>query len=157
MGPVNIVTALHRIAKQDDAQEALDDPFFKVLSASMLSVVQDGAADPRGLANTSWAFASLLVMDSPLLTAISRAALTKCSEFHGQSISNTAWSMARLCLADGPLRAAIAQQAIRRISDLDSQDLSNTAWSFAPLALSHIPLMDAIASASMPQISNFTP
>jgi len=50
---VNIVTALHRIARQDDCNEVLSDPFFQVLSASMPGIADSGAADPRGLAERS--------------------------------------------------------------------------------------------------------
>jgi len=74
----------------------------------MLNVSETGAVDPRGLANTAWAFAPLMVNDAPLLQAIAAAALPRCSEFYGQSISNTAWSVARLCLLNGTLIAALA-------------------------------------------------
>mmetsp|Transcript_89783 Transcript_89783/g.172092 ORF Transcript_89783/g.172092 Transcript_89783/m.172092 type:complete len:167 (-) Transcript_89783:46-546(-) len=108
MGAVNIVTALHRIAKHEDAEEVLDDSMFLSLGASIPSLARSGAVDPRGLANTAWAFASIAFLDGPLMDAIAAAAIRKISEFYGQSISNMAWSIARLCLLDSPLIASLS-------------------------------------------------
>jgi len=83
MGPVNIVTALHRIAKHEDCLDVHGDAMFQMLNAAAQNLAHEGAFDPRGLANTAWSFAPLVLADGPLLHAISAAALRKSTDFYG--------------------------------------------------------------------------
>mmetsp|Transcript_40491 Transcript_40491/g.64790 ORF Transcript_40491/g.64790 Transcript_40491/m.64790 type:complete len:101 (+) Transcript_40491:337-639(+) len=99
----------------------------------MRTLVEAGEVDPRGLANTAWAFASLSVVDATLMSSIAAASRRRILEFGGQGISNMVWSIARLCVQDEPLIHAIADAALPRIIDFENQDISNTAWSFAVL------------------------
>mmetsp|Transcript_99309 Transcript_99309/g.212771 ORF Transcript_99309/g.212771 Transcript_99309/m.212771 type:complete len:102 (-) Transcript_99309:251-556(-) len=101
MSLVNAVTALHRVAKSSDGDEAVGGVVFAALSAIVREEASRGdAIDPRSLANTAWSFASLAFTDEPLLPSIAAAALPKISDFYSQSISNMSWSVARLCLMD---------------------------------------------------------
>mmetsp|Transcript_60085 Transcript_60085/g.110493 ORF Transcript_60085/g.110493 Transcript_60085/m.110493 type:complete len:117 (-) Transcript_60085:12-362(-) len=106
----------------------------------------------QGLSNTAWAFASLLVLDSPLMAALAAAAMSISAAFHAQEIMNTAWAFSALRVHDAPLFEALSSASIAKIhgdmvnlgscsirgssclpdhDKLTPQSLSMTAWSFA--------------------------
>mmetsp|Transcript_3600 Transcript_3600/g.7259 ORF Transcript_3600/g.7259 Transcript_3600/m.7259 type:complete len:258 (-) Transcript_3600:9-782(-) len=105
----------------------------------------------------SWSFATLNVLDPPLMEALASASLPKISAFGSQSLGNTAWSYAPLKLPNAPLRDAISAASLRKISEFRPQELSNTAWAVASLALPHDPLREAIAAQSLRRSSEFAP
>lgn len=84
---------------------------------------------PQELANTVWSFATLGVLDIPLMAAISAAAIQKIDSFSPQHITNTAWSFAELFFWIEPLMTAISSEALRRISGLRFGDAHTLLWS----------------------------
>lgn len=65
----------------------------------------------------AWAFATLGVMNEPLMNAISAAALRKRTDYRTQNLSNTVWAYATLALLDGPLFQAISASSIANCAE----------------------------------------
>lgn len=58
----------------------LDVPLFSAIAGS--AIVNISLFDGQNLANTAWAWATLSIVNEPLLNAISARALTLIAEFH---------------------------------------------------------------------------
>jgi len=74
---VNVVTALHRIARLPDGHAAANTIEFQALAERAASDAASEAADARGLANPAWSFAALGIVDGPLLTSISAQSMKR--------------------------------------------------------------------------------
>mmetsp|Transcript_77823 Transcript_77823/g.241136 ORF Transcript_77823/g.241136 Transcript_77823/m.241136 type:complete len:133 (+) Transcript_77823:2-400(+) len=74
---INMVTALHGIAKSRGGVEVQEDPAFVSLMGSLLASASSLQA--QGICNTAWSLARLQVRDKPLLDALSAAARNLCS------------------------------------------------------------------------------
>lgn len=146
---VNLLTALHRIAKCGDRGHVLGDPRFAAMVQSVWSIHFDFKG--YALANTSWAFAAM-GEELPLLHALAASSLRTITDFGSQSIANLAWAMSRMQVIDRPLLDALAAQALRTLAGANPQNLSNTAWAFAKRGCLPRPLIDAISSAALPLI-----
>lgn len=108
-GRLQLVTALHRVARAPDGCEAPRAALRELLALVAASLGQCGA---QQLANSAWALAKLLIRDPPLRDSIASAAIGPMATFKAQELANTAWSMAKLAVAHLPLLAAIASAAI---------------------------------------------
>jgi len=60
LSPVNVVTALNRLAKCGCSQVVAESDVFTQLLARGAESAMDPAADTRSLANMAWALSSLL-------------------------------------------------------------------------------------------------
>lgn len=106
----------------------------------------------QALANTAWAFATLLVTNCPLLNAIAAAAINRLSfEFRSQEIANLSWAFAVLAVSDDPLCDSIAAFVNAKLDAepcaFSAKQLASTAWAFATLEYIDSPLLDALATA----------
>jgi len=72
---VNLVTAIHRLAKAPDGREFCQHPTTAELTADMCHRMDE--FNPQHISNTAWALASLLFSHEPLLAAISAPCLSK--------------------------------------------------------------------------------
>mmetsp|Transcript_28243 Transcript_28243/g.93766 ORF Transcript_28243/g.93766 Transcript_28243/m.93766 type:complete len:502 (+) Transcript_28243:498-2003(+) len=111
----------------------------------------------QNVANLVWSYATLGVVDDPLMASISAAAVSQMEEMDSQNLSNIAWAFAVNALEDLPLFDALASRSINQLSshDGDAQHLSNMAWSFATIQYEHGPLFTAISAASLRSIAVF--
>jgi len=104
-----------------------------------------------------WAWARLVVLDRPLLDAISEASLAKIDRMNQQDLSNTAWAYAQLEMQEVPLIYAIADRVLpmlgERLVPETARDLALLAWSLARLGLANGPLFDVIAAQSLKHIA----
>jgi len=79
---VNVVTAVHRIAKRPDVGAVREDPASNSLLSAFLAPLRSSApCDVLGLVHTAWAFSKILFVDDPLRASISAASLRKLHEF----------------------------------------------------------------------------
>ena len=67
-----------------------------------------GEFDAQAIANTTWAFSKLDLLNKLLFAALVRAAERHMGEFNAQNIANTACAFATLFELDEPLFAALA-------------------------------------------------
>ena len=68
----------------------LDLPFFQGVS-TVARRSRLATWDPQALANLSWAYATIMLLDEPLMQAISLRAVEVISEFAPQNLSNSRW------------------------------------------------------------------
>lgn len=150
---VNLLTALHRVAKSPDRERVFSDSRFYVMVEEVW--LTHSNFNGYALANTAWAFASL-GWELPLIRALAAASLPMISDFGSQSIANMAWALARMQVVNCPLLNSLSAQALPTLTEANPQNLSNTAWAFSKRGFLPKPLMDAIAAAALPLITEFT-
>jgi len=134
---VNLVTALHRVARECSTKRQWGlgkDPRLKQLLFSVRQSLDDpGPKKPRHLSNTVWALSQLQIEDAPLLESIAQAALATIEQFEPHSLASTAWAVAKLKWEHAPLWEGIVGQTLQQIDEFDTRGISNTAWSCATL------------------------
>lgn len=128
-----------------------------IASAAIPLIYEDPSTTPQNMTNLVWAFATLMIPNTPLFDAIASKSLRNLRSFNMQNISNTAWAFAKLGECDEELLAAIAEEALNRITEWSTQDCANLAWAFAKLGLRDDQLMQAISAAALPTCSEFSP
>ena len=65
----------------------------------------------QNLANTAWAFGTLLQWNEKLFMALARLAERRASEFNAQEFANTVWAFATVNLSSEKLFAFLARLA----------------------------------------------
>lgn len=132
----------------------MDLPLCTALSSAALCTAHQ--FDPQGLANTLWAFATLLVPPSEeLMECLSQQVLRRCPEYDPQNCANTMWAYAVLVVGDSPVIAALSKRATEVISEFACQSLANTAWSLANLSVTDDQLLSSIEVQVESLISHF--
>eukprot|EP00747_Dinoflagellata_sp_TGD_P125647 gnl/TRDRNA2_/TRDRNA2_174188_c3_seq1.p1 gnl/TRDRNA2_/TRDRNA2_174188_c3~~gnl/TRDRNA2_/TRDRNA2_174188_c3_seq1.p1 ORF type:complete len:492 (+),score=81.51 gnl/TRDRNA2_/TRDRNA2_174188_c3_seq1:267-1742(+) len=81
----------------------------------------------------AWAFATLSVPHTPLLTAISAAAMKKNTTFGSQALANSAWAFSRIAFMDGTLMEAISAAALRLLESggFPGRYVAATLWALS--------------------------
>jgi len=95
---------------------------------------------PGELANMAWAVALLVLIDAPLLNALSPASTFEFGIVGPQELANIVWALARLTLVHIPLFAVIAQRSLLQLVSFDSQNRANSAWAISTRDFAHEPL-----------------
>mmetsp|Transcript_43607 Transcript_43607/g.98976 ORF Transcript_43607/g.98976 Transcript_43607/m.98976 type:complete len:113 (-) Transcript_43607:134-472(-) len=101
---VNLVTALHRVAKTRGGARFVGSADFQ----NLLTSAAAAATTAQHLSNIAWSLATLGVRDTPIMQSISAQAIGIIGTFSAQRLANTAWAVARLLCFDDPLCTAIA-------------------------------------------------
>jgi len=126
------------------------------MSAIACSAVEHAAEfAAQGLANTVWAFATLGVLDQPLVGAIAAEVTLRSSTFTSQGLTNTAWAFASVGFRNKPLMEAIAEAALRTCSQLIPQEVANLAWSCAKIGFAREHFLSAIGNQAAAIVSEF--
>jgi len=73
--------------------------------------------NPQNQSNTVWAFATMGVADTPLMTSIASSALKNIHDYDAQNLCNTSWAFATLAVLNQDLLNAISAEARPRIHD----------------------------------------
>lgn len=136
--PINVATAIHRIAKRPDVSMIQEEAALMPLLQAFVTPLRDvGLDNPQDLSHTVWAFAKILFVDEPLCTSISTASLRSLHEFEAWHIASMVWSFAELLRMDIPLSDSIAAKASIALHNWDPLDIACTAWAFAKIGMPH--------------------
>lgn len=175
---VNSVTALHRIAKTDDAMRWKKDPRIKYLNRRILKMFMSSKKDDidkketgrrvpgdswvyyidtRSLTNAAWAFAKLDLKNDDLIAAISEEIIKKIYDTSPQQLANSAWAFGKMLKYDEHMMTAVAEEVIRRLQEFNGQHIMNTVWACAKLGFLHVDLMSAVSEAAQGMLDDFTP
>lgn len=175
---VNSVTALHRIAKTDDAMSWLRDPRIKYLNRRILKMFSSSKKDDvdkketgrrvpgdswvyyidtRSLTNCAWAFAKLDMKNDELLEAISEEVIKKIYDSSPQQLANSVWSFAKLLKYDEHMLTVVADEVMRRLLEFNGQHIMNVIWACAKLGFLHVDMLSAISHHSQHMLDDFTP
>lgn len=95
----------------------------------------------QGLANTAWAFASIVVQSKPFVEALAHEVAARLLEFSAQNLSNTTWAFAKMTVRNVPLMSEIARAAARLPGRGGSQIVANLLWSVACIRVEAGPIV----------------
>jgi hypothetical protein len=114
---VNAVTALHRLAKTEDAHAWRRDPRIKYLNRRITKMFASAKRDEvekketgRRVPGNDWVY----YIDT-------------------RSLTNAAWAFAQLHLRHDELLEAISEETCKKIYDSNAQQLAILSWSFAKM------------------------
>eukprot|EP00439_Symbiodinium_sp_Y106_P024063 s2287_g2.t3 len=116
---------------------------FSLFAERALHSVAD--FDPQGLANMTWAFATLAFQHAKFTDVIAREMLLGISRWSSQHIGNTTWSFAKLRVYAPRVYSAISTEVLHTLPSWNAQGLSNVVWAFAKLEIHHRPFFGALA------------
>ncbi|XP_052172093.1 RAP domain-containing protein, chloroplastic [Diospyros lotus] len=155
LSPLNIATALHRIAKN---MEKVSMPkthrlaFARQREMSILVAVAMTAlpeCSPQGIANISWALAKiggeLLYLSE--MDRVAEVALTRVHEFNSQNVANLAGSFASMRHSALDLFSELSKRASSIIQTFQEQELAQVLWAFALLHAPADSLMESLDDA----------
>ncbi|TKW12863.1 hypothetical protein SEVIR_5G063200v4 [Setaria viridis] len=153
--PLNIATALHRIAKNMEAVSMMQThrlAFARQRDMSMLvgmAMVALPECSPQGISNIAWALSKIggdLLYQSEM-DRIADVAITKVQEFNAQNVANVAGAFASMRQSAPGLFSALAQRAAQILQTFKEQELAQFLWGCASLNECPHPLLDALDAA----------
>ncbi|KAL4193846.1 hypothetical protein AMTRI_Chr06g201390 [Amborella trichopoda] len=159
--PLNLATALHRIAKNMEKVSMNQShrlAFARQRDMSMLVGIAMAAlpeCSAQGISNIAWALSKIggeLLYISEM-DRIAEIALTKVGEFNAQNVANVAGAFASMKHSAPELFTKLAKRASSVVSTFQEQELTQVLWAFASLFESADPLLDSLDNLS-PKGSN---
>ncbi|CAK8560885.1 unnamed protein product [Lathyrus sativus] len=141
LSPLNIATALHRIAKNMEKVSmmgtqrlafARQKEMSKLVGIAMTSLPDCSA---QGISNIAWALSKVggKLLYFSEMDRIAEVALTKVEEFNFQNIANIAGAFASMQHSATDLFAELSKRASELIHTLKGQELAQLLWAFASL------------------------
>lgn len=115
--------------------------------AQTLLSTKVGHLEARHLSSTAWAFATLVLLDGPLMSRVATASVEL--DLGPQGISNMLWSFATLQLLHFPVMRAMTRLALEQLTQFGSQELSNLVWACGTLIYVEISLLAAIQTLAV--------
>ncbi|CAL5417163.1 unnamed protein product [Camellia sinensis] len=155
LSPLNIATALHRIAKNMEKvsmTRTLRLAFARQREMSMLVGIAMTAlpeCSPQGISNISWALSKiggeLLYLSE--MDRVAEVALTKVSDFNSQNVANIAGAFASMQHSAPDLFSELSKRASNIIHTFQEQELAQVLWAFASLYNPADPLLESLDNA----------
>ncbi|TVU22375.1 hypothetical protein EJB05_32066 [Eragrostis curvula] len=150
--PLNIATALHRIAKNMDAVSMMQTHrlgFARQRDMSMLvgmAMVALPECSPQGVSNIAWALSKIGgdLLYLPEMDRIADVAITKVQDFNAQNVANVAGAFASMRQSAPGLFSALAQRAAQIVQTFKEQELAQFLWGCACLNECPHRLLDAL-------------
>lgn len=152
LSPLNVATALHRIAKNMEKVSMMKTrrlAFSRQKEMSMLVGIAMTAlpeCSAQGISNISWALSKVggeLLYFSEM-DRIAEVALTKVGEFNSQNIANIAGAFASMKHSAPDLFSALSKRASDIIHTFQEQELAQLMWAFASLYEPADPIFDSL-------------
>ncbi|KAJ4833638.1 hypothetical protein Tsubulata_001260 [Turnera subulata] len=150
--PLNIATALHRIAKNMEKVSMMTThrlAFARQKEMSMLvglAMMALPECSAQGISNISWALSKiggdLLYLSE--MDRVAEVALTKLDEFNSQNVANVAGAFASMRHSAPDLFSALSQRASNLVRTFKEQELAQLLWAFASLYEPADSLLDAL-------------
>ncbi|XP_068666150.1 RAP domain-containing protein, chloroplastic-like [Aristolochia californica] len=153
--PLNLATALHRIAKNMEKVSMMRThrlAFARQREMSMLvgiamAVLPD--CSPQGLSNIAWALSKiggeLLYLSE--MDRIAEVAVTKAAELNAQNVANVAGAFASMRHSAPSLFSGLSKRASALVQYFKEQELTQVLWAFASLNENANHLLDALDEA----------
>uniref|UniRef100_A0A0E0KF83 RAP domain-containing protein n=1 Tax=Oryza punctata TaxID=4537 RepID=A0A0E0KF83_ORYPU len=153
--PLNIATALHRIAKNMEAVSMAQThrlAFARSRDMSMLvglAMVALPECSPQGVSNISWALSKIGggLLYLPEMDRIAQVTITKVDSFNAQNVANVAGSFASMRHSAPDLFSALTRRAAELVYTFKEQELAQFLWGCASLNVCPCPLLDALDTA----------
>eukprot|EP01018_Ginkgo_biloba_P015100 Gb_29061 [translate_table: standard] len=154
LNPLNIATALHRIAKNMEKVSLMKSnrlAFARQREMAVLVSVAMGAlpdCSVQGISNIAWALSKIggeSIYWSEM-DRIAEVAATKVAEFNAQNIANVAGAFASMHHAAPDLFAELVKRASCVAGTFRPQELAQFLWAFAAMYQPADPLLDSLDS-----------
>ncbi|XP_047311053.1 RAP domain-containing protein, chloroplastic [Impatiens glandulifera] len=162
LSPLNIATAIHRIAKKMETVSMIQTrrlAFARQREMSMLvgiamSVLPECSG--QGISNISWALSKIggELLYSSEMDRVAEVASTKVTEFNSQNIANLAGAFASMLHSAPDLFSKLSKTASEIINTFQEQELAQVLWAFASLNENPDSILDALDQESA--LLNFT-
>ncbi|KAH9782491.1 RAP domain-containing protein [Citrus sinensis] len=155
LSPLNIATALHRIAKNMEKVSMMTTrrlAFTRQREMSMLVAIAMTAlpeCSAQGISNIAWALSKiggeLLYLSE--MDRVAEVALTKVGEFNSQNVANVAGAFASMQHSAPDLFSELAKRASDIVPTFQEQELAQVLWAFASLYEPADPLLESLDNA----------
>ncbi|GMH29696.1 hypothetical protein Nepgr_031539 [Nepenthes gracilis] len=152
LSPVNIATALHRIAKNMEKVSMMRTyrlTFARQREMSMLvgiAMTSLPECSAQGISNIAWALSKiggeLLYLTE--MDRVAEVALTKVDEFNSQNVANVAGAFASMQHAAPDLFSELSKRASNIIHNFHAQELAQLLWAFASLNEPAGPVLESL-------------
>ncbi|KAK9289263.1 hypothetical protein L1049_017739 [Liquidambar formosana] len=152
LSPLNIATALHRIAKNMEKVSMMRTrrlAFARQREMSMLVGIAMTAlpeCSAQGISNIAWALSKiggeLLYLSE--MDRVAEVALTKVGEFNSQNVANLAGAFASMQHSAPNLFSELSKRAANIIHTFQEQELAQVLWAFASLFEPADPLLESL-------------
>lgn len=155
LSPLNIATALHRIAKNMEKVSMMRTrrlAFARQREMSMLVALAMTClpeCSAQGISNISWALSKiggeLLYLTE--MDRVAEVATSKVGEFSSQNVANIAGAFASMRHSASELFAELPKRASTIITTFKGQEIAQLLWSFASLYEPADPLLESLDTA----------
>ncbi|CAD6233219.1 unnamed protein product [Miscanthus lutarioriparius] len=153
--PLNIATALHRIARNMEAVSMMQThrlAFARQRDMSMLvglAMVALPECSPQGVSNIAWALSKIGgdLLYLPEMDRIADVATAKVQDFNAQNVANVVGAFASMRQSAPGLFSALALRAAQLLQTFKEQELAQFLWGCASLNECPYPLLDALDTA----------
>ncbi|XP_057787087.1 RAP domain-containing protein, chloroplastic [Salvia miltiorrhiza] len=152
LSPLNIATALHRIAKNMEKVSLMRThrlAFARRREMSMLVGMAMAAlpdCSAQGVSNIAWALSKiggeLLYLSE--MDRLAEVAVAKVDEFNSQNVANLAGAFASMQHSAPELFAELSKRASAVITTFQPQEIAQVLWAFASLNEAADPLLDSL-------------
>ncbi|CBI24767.3 unnamed protein product, partial [Vitis vinifera] len=152
LSPLNIATALHRIAKNMEKVSMMTSrrlAFARQKEMSMLVGIAMTAlpeCSAQGISNISWALSKiggeLLYLSE--MDRVAEVALTKVEQFNSQNVANVAGAFASMRHSAPDLFSELSERASNIVHNFQEQELAQVLWAFASLNEPAGPLLESL-------------
>ncbi|PSS35770.1 hypothetical protein CEY00_Acc00382 [Actinidia chinensis var. chinensis] len=152
LSPLNIATALHRIAKNMEKvlmAKTRRLAFARKREMSMLvgiAMTSLPECSPQGISNISWALSKiggeLLYLSE--MDRVAEVAVAKVGEFNSQNVANIAGAFASMQHSAPNLFSELSKRASNIIHTFQEQELAQMLWAFASLYEPADPLLESL-------------
>lgn len=152
LSPLNIATALHRIAKNMENISMVETrrlAFARQRQMSMLVGIAMTAlpeCSAQGISNISWALSKIggEMLYLSEMDRVAEVALTKVGEFNSQNVANIAGAFASMKHSASDLFPELSKRASIIVHTFQEQELAQVLWAFASLHESAEPLLESL-------------
>ncbi|KAL6559298.1 hypothetical protein OROGR_004415 [Orobanche gracilis] len=152
LSPLNIATALHRIAKNMEKVSmmrthrlafARKKEMCMLIGMAMAALTECSA---QGVSNIAWALSKiggeLLYLSE--MDRVAEVAVTKVNEFNPQNVANLAGAFASMQHSAPELFKELSKRASGIIHTFQAQEIAQVLWAFASLYEAADPLLDSL-------------
>lgn len=150
--PLNIATALHRIAKNMEKVSMMRShrlAFARQREMSMLVGIAMASlpeCSPQGMSNIAWALSKiggeLLYLSE--MDRVAEVAVTKVGEFNAQNVANVAGAFASMQHSAPDLFLELSKRGAEIIHTFQEKELTQVLWAFASLYESADAILDSL-------------
>ncbi|KAI4384179.1 hypothetical protein MLD38_002367 [Melastoma candidum] len=154
LSPLNIATALHRIAKNMEVVSMMSSrrlAFARQREMSMLvgiAMMSLPDCSAQGISNIAWALSKIggELLYASEMDRIAEVSLTKVGEFNSQNMANVGGAFATMRHSAPELFAELSKRAAAEIHCFGEQELAQLLWAFAFMNESPNLVLDSLDS-----------